>query len=273
MRLGFHTSGLQNHRLAEALELIATHGYQVVALTLDVMHLDPYRSTPAEVREIRARLDALGLGVTIETGARFLLDPGTKHDPTLMSRDRAARARRLDFYSRAARVGAALGAEVVSFWAGIDPAPGPDSFGWLCEGVGLACAAIRAEGLAPAFEPEPGMAVATPAGYLALARALGDAGPDLCLDIGHLYVTEPDEPLASIPTLGPRLRQVHLEDMRRGRHEHLLPGEGDVDFRAVHSSLAAAGYPGPVCFELSRHSHMAPQALARCRDAWARARD
>ena len=49
MRLGFNTNGLQNHRLDDGLRLLADHGYQHVALTPDVCHLDPYRATPAEI--------------------------------------------------------------------------------------------------------------------------------------------------------------------------------------------------------------------------------
>jgi hypothetical protein len=36
----------------------------------------------------------------------------------------------------------------------------------------------------------------------------------------------------------------------------------------VRRALTAAGYGGPVCFELSRSSHAAPDMLARCVRAW-----
>jgi len=55
-------------------------------------------------------------------------------------------------------------------------------------------------------------------------------------------------------------------------HEHLLPGEGDLDIGAALRGLSAGGYAGPVCFELSRHSHMAPHAVAACKAAWATGR-
>jgi sugar phosphate isomerase/epimerase len=63
---------------------------------------------------------------------------------------------------------------------------------------------------------------------------------------------------------------VHLEDMRIGVHEHLLPGTGEVDFAAVLTALASGGYQGPVCFELARSSHCAPTAVATCRELWQR---
>ena len=49
LRFAYNTNGLQSHRLADALELMAAAGYRGVALTLDHMHLDPLAATTAEV--------------------------------------------------------------------------------------------------------------------------------------------------------------------------------------------------------------------------------
>lgn len=270
MLLGYNTNGLQNHRLDDALRLLADCGFNVVALTPDVSHLDPLRCTAAEVDAIATLLHKLGLGVVIETGARFVLDPARKHEPTLMTRDPAARARRLEFYQRSAYLGRDLGATTMSFWTGVDHGPGgADARAWLLEGVARTCALVRATGLCPALEPEPGMAIETCAEYAEVARELGADAPALCLDVGHLYATGEGEPATIIARHQSELRQVHLEDMRRGEHVHLPPGEGDVDFAGVRRALEAAAYSGAVCFELSRSSHAAPEMLRRCQAVWA----
>ncbi len=268
MLLGYNTNGLQNHRLDDALHLLADEGYEAVALTLDTGHLDPLRCTAHEVDAIAALLDRLNLHVVIETGARFVLDSKRKHEPTLMTTDAVARRRRLDFYERCASIGADLGATVVSFWAGIDRQPGPDSRGRLRDGVRAACEAIRQHEMIPSLEPEPGMAIATVGAWRRLRDELGAEAPRLTLDIGHLFVEWEGEPLAVLESCASEALHVHLEDMRKGVHEHLLPGEGEVDFAAVLRALAQFGYGGPVCFELSRHSHMAPTAVSKCREVW-----
>ena len=272
MLLGFNTNGLQNHRLDDALRLMADRGYQAVALTLDVQHLDPYRATPREVETIAALLEQLGLHPVIETGARFLLDPTDKHEPTLMTRGEDARAARLDFYARAARIGRDLGAQVVSFWSGVDRVPAEDSAEILRSGVLSACELISGVGLRPAMEPEPGMSVETVQDFLGLRRDLALEELALTLDIGHLYATREGSPEEIIPTVSQLLVQVHLEDMRRGVHEHLVPGEGHVDFHEVRRALEAARYAGPVCFELSRSSHRAHEVLGICQQVWEAAR-
>ena len=55
----------------------------------------------------------------------------------------------------------------------------------------------------------------------------------LTLDIGHLQC-QGELPIAAvIRHWAPRLANVHIEDMRRGVHEHLMFGEGEIDFPPV----------------------------------------
>jgi sugar phosphate isomerase/epimerase len=56
---------------------------------------------------------------------------------------------------------------------------------------------------------------------------------------------------------------VHIEDMRRGVHEHLDFGEGEIAFSPVLESFSEVGYRGLVSVELSRHSHAAHIAVPR----------
>ena len=41
LRFGYVSNGLSDHRLEDALELLAENGYSGVALTLDHVHFDP----------------------------------------------------------------------------------------------------------------------------------------------------------------------------------------------------------------------------------------
>src|SRR4029078_11583537 len=113
------------HRLTDAIELLAEEGYQSVAITLDAGALDPFEdphTLTRQIKTVRKMLDRRGLSRVVETGARFLLNPRLKHDPTLMDPDPARRAIRLDFLRRAIALAVLLGAEAVSFWSGRAPA-------------------------------------------------------------------------------------------------------------------------------------------------------
>ena len=61
----------------------------------------------------------------------------------------------------------------------------------------------------------------------------------------------------------PHLVNVQIDDMRRGVHEHLEFGTGEVDFPPVLRGAREAGYRGLVAVELPRHSHAAPLVAAR----------
>ena len=54
---------------------------------------------------------------------------------------------------------------------------------------------------------------------------------------------------------------IHIEDMVRGVHEHLMFGEGTMDFPSICKALHQIGYEKGVHVELSRHSHMAVEAV------------
>jgi sugar phosphate isomerase/epimerase len=259
MRFGYGTNGFANHRLDDALAVIADLGYVGVALTLDHHHLDPYGpDLPRRIEALGARLDRLGLGVVIETGARYLLDPWRKHAPTLLDDDPEAR---LDFLCRAVRVCADLGGEAVSYWAGVRPPELPEPVAWarLVRGCETVLAAADAAGVRLGFEPEPGMLVQTLDDWFTLRDALGAPTRfGLTLDIGHCRCIEPDPVPDCVTRAGPYLVNVQIDDMRRGVHEHLELGTGEIDFPPVLRALADTGYTGLVAVELPRHAHAAP---------------
>ncbi len=264
LRFAYNTNGAANHRLGDAVALIADAGYDGVALTLDHHHLDPMeeggeRRTEALARDFAARR----LGAVIETGARFLLDPRQKHEPTLLTGSPEGRARRVAFLQRAVDVGAMLGAEAVSFWAGV-PRLGLDrgiAAAWLREGAARVLEHAERRGVAAALEPEPGMLVETLDDWIGLSRDL--PALTLALDLGHCLVTGEREPPAAVHEFAPNLGTVAIEDMRRGDHTHLPFGEGDMDVPACLDALEAVGFPGLVCVELSRESHRADTMVPR----------
>jgi sugar phosphate isomerase/epimerase len=276
LRYAYNTNGTAHHRLDDALALVADAGYDGVALTLDVHHLDPFAPDLAgRARALAARLRALGLGLVVETGARYLLDPRAKHEPTLVTADPAGRARRADFLRRCLDVCAECGGETVSFWAGV-PRPGVDraeAWRWLADGVRQVLALAAERGVEASLEPEPGMLVETAADWARLRTLLGTGGDRLrlALDTGHCLVTGGQDPADAVRAHAADLGTVAVEDMRRGVHEHLPFGEGDMDTAAVLRALADVGYARLVTVELSRDSHrahdMVPRALAYLRRA------
>jgi L-ribulose-5-phosphate 3-epimerase len=323
MYLGYNTNGFAHHELFDAVALLAEIGYRGVAITIDHGSLAPNDpNAKSQLVRLKKMLKDLGLRSVIETGARFLLDPRKKHEPTLLS---ASPKRRLDFYRYAIDCAAELGSDCVSIWSGVSPASVPRNitsggqtflsvpkrdpmsggqtflsvpqnhptqekqdrqeclssceeknpallWNQLVDGLQktLEYAARQSPPVAIAFEPEPGMFIDVMAGYESLLRRI-DAESDfknfrLTLDIGHLQCQGETPIDAVVRRWASRLANVHIEDMRRGAHEHLMFGEGEIDFPPVLAALQSIGYAGGVFVELSRHSHMAPTAAQKAFD-------
>ncbi|MEU4097381.1 sugar phosphate isomerase/epimerase family protein [Streptomyces sp. NPDC026673] len=266
LRLGYGTNGLTDLRLDDALALLADLGYDGVGLTLDHMHLDPLAPDLAgRTRRLAGRLDELGLEVTIETGARYVLDPRRKHGPTLLDPDPEARAARTRLLVRAVEVAADLGAHAVHCFSGVTPAGTPAATAWqrLEGALAPVLDAASSAGIPLAVEPEPGHLLARLDDFHHLRGMLGDPEPlGLTLDIGHCQCLEPAPPADCVKQAAPWLRHVQIEDMRRDVHEHLPFGDGEIDFPPVLQALSDTGYQGLTVVELPRHSHAGPE-LAR----------
>jgi L-ribulose-5-phosphate 3-epimerase len=260
---GYGTNGFGNHRLEDALRIIADLGYRGVALTLDSHHLDPFApDASARVGQVAALLDRLSLAVVIETGARYLLDPRHKHHPSLVSPDAESRLRLMD---RACAIAADLNALAVSFWSGVDHDDDPDA-AWdrLRENTARVVEYADSHGVTLGLEPEPGMVVQTLDDYDALLLDLGcPQRLGLTLDIGHCRAVEEQPVPDCVLRAAPRLVNVQIDDMVRGVHEHLEFGAGEIDFPPVIAALIDSGYAGLVGVELPRHSHAAPEAARR----------
>lgn len=274
MLLGYITNGFAHHAPDDAMRVLAEIGYRAVGLSIDHGVLNPrdahLGSQPGQLRRLAKKLD---LTLVVETGARFLLDPHTKHEPTLVSASESRRAVRTAFYEQAIDAAAEVGAVAVSLWSGVVRDGSLAGEAWERLVTGLTPVLKKAEhaGMPIAFEPEPGMLVATLADYRELKERLLAAGAPvdplrLTIDIGHLHC-QGEVPIAEeIIRHADDLANVHIEDMRAGVHEHLAFGEGEIDFPPILEALQAIGYTGPVCVELSRHSHDAPNAAQAAYD-------
>jgi sugar phosphate isomerase/epimerase len=262
LRFGYVSNGLSDHRIEDALELLAENGYTGVALTLDHIHFDPLAPrVRARAARLRAEIETLGLSCVVETGARFVLDPRRKHFPTLLS---DGRLRRVDLLCRAVDIAVELGAPVVSMWSGVAPPGEPRELSWdlLIDGCERVLTHAENQGVTLAFEPEPGMLVETLADYELLQERLGNPPAlGLTLDIGHIVCLEPMSVTDCVRRGAPTLAHVHIEDMKRGVHEHLLFGDGELDLDEALTVLTEIGYDGLVAVELSRHSHAAHETV------------
>jgi sugar phosphate isomerase/epimerase len=253
--LCYNTNGFYHHTLEDATRIIADLGYGGVALTPDVHHLNPYQSTFDDFVAYKELLDRLGLSVVIETGARFILDSRRKHYPSLLTPGRGDE--RLQFLSQCLEVARHLGATLLSFHSGNleEHTSEEKARSKLAEFIRFLADECRSLGIKLAIEPEPGMFIESMEDYGKLKEECNESECFLTLDVGHAHITE-GEPLdAVIRVHAPEIMNVHLDDARGGRHEHLPLGEGEIDFEPALRALQEIDHPLYLSVELSRHGH------------------
>lgn len=271
-RIGYNTNGFTSHSLASAVEIIGSLGYESVALTVDHHALNPYDPDGPALAESRIRgareiFEKYGLASVVETGARFLLNPWVKHEPTLISEDASHRRARIDFLEKSIDIAAVLGSEAVSLWSGKKPRAMAEEDAWafLVSGCRKVCERAMEKGVAVGFEPEPGMFVENLAQYRRLRDQVNHPAFGLTLDLGHALITEKSV-AGALVDFQDDIVNIHLEDMKKSEHTHLFFGEGEMDFKEIFSVLKEIGYKGQVNIELSRH---APDAVETAQKALA----
>ncbi len=258
MFFGYNSNGFAHHRLEDLIKILAELGYGGLALTADFHTIDPLADHWRDrARRIDRRLRDAGMSVVVETGARFILDIRRKHQPTLLDPDRHNALDRLHFLEACIRLAADLNADAVSFWSGtpVDNSPAKIHMARLVEACLRLCDFADGRQVRLAFEPEPGMFIDTMDKFAELHDRVNRPNFGLTLDIGHLHCNGEIPIREHLRRWKDWLWNVHIEDMRLGVHEHLMFGEGEIDFSDVMNGLRRIGYQRGVYVELSRHSH------------------
>ncbi|CAE7458036.1 ulaE_1, partial [Symbiodinium sp. CCMP2456] len=263
MILGYNTNGLAHHDPFDAVEILSQIGYSAIALTIDHLTLTPFGNTYLATRQVdllaKATEDAK-MRTVVETGARFLLDPRHKHEPTFITPEAKGRDLRYEFMRHCIDTAQTLKSDCVSVWSGrlLDDVSFDVAMNRLVASLEPVLKYAADRDVVIGFEPEPGMLIDTMDKFDQLRERIDAPNFKLTLDIGHLHCQR-ETPLGDyIRRYGDQIVNIHLEDMKAGVHEHLPFGEGEIDFPPIFKALKEIDYQGPINVELSRHSHDGP---------------
>lgn len=256
MQIGFRTIGFRDWKIEDSLVRLSQIGYDGVELCLEHPDLQPSRLTISRVRELRRCLDGQGLSISAVSyhGAEDQLE---------VRRQNLAQA--LDVVPR-------FGADLLITSSRREKprrlqAQVMEHIDWYEE----LCTAAAERGVRIAVEPKPGLVIRTTEDLVKMMHAVSHPNLVASLDIAHASVVADDISWA-VFTLGPRLVNVHLADAQGRESQHLLPGEGDVDFREVRESLNSVGYRGPLVLDLEQPGEdpgdLAQRAWQAFREKW-----
>jgi len=254
-QLAFSTNAFKKNTLDEAIDSIGKIGYAGVELMADLHHAYPPAMDASRLAHTKQHLASRKLPVS-NVNAFTLFACGDTYHPTWIEASEEKRRQRIDHTLRCIDLAADFRAKTISLQPGgplIGTTMTRDQAGErFAAGIAEVLPKAKERGLILAIEPEPGLFIESAAEYLEFKNRFfkNESTVQMNCDLGHLFCVGED-PADVIRRLSEHISHVHLEDIGKNRvHQHLTPGKGVIDFKAIFAALNDIRYAGWVTIEL-----------------------
>jgi sugar phosphate isomerase/epimerase len=256
MRLAFSTNAYLHYSFPEAARRLAAIGYTGVEIMADVPHAWPAYLLEEQKQAIR---DALARNkLAISNINAFMMhavnDRRQKYwHPSWIEPDPHYRQVRIDHTRRALTLARELGAPCITTEPGGPVEPGASwqaALKLFVEMIKPVAEHAEKEGVLLLVEPEPGLLIETADQFLEFMQHIDSPAIGMNFDVGHSYCVS-DDPATTIPRVARYIKHFHLEDIAASRvHQHLIPGEGAIDFASTLKAIRVLDYRDWITIEL-----------------------
>jgi len=255
-KLAFSSNAYLRFSFRTAAQRIAAIGYRGIEVMADVPHAWPAGLLAEQKRDLVRALEDTGLAISNVNAFMMnaLADARQPYwHPSWIEPDRHYRQVRIDHTRRALDLARELGARCITTEPGGPLAPGQaweDGLKLFLDVLQPVAEHARSVGVDLLIEPEPGLLLETADQFERFIAQIDNPAVALNFDVGHFYCVG-DDPGPTIRRLGRFIRHVHLEDIAATRvHQHLVPGDGAINFAEVFTALRDIGYAGWLTVEL-----------------------
>lgn len=252
MVFGYSTNAYVKFDLLDSLDKIAALGFKGVEIMCDRPHLYPPDYPPDRLADVKARLAACGLKPT-NLNSFTLFAVGDTYLPSWIEPQAERRQMRIDHTLACLEIAAYLGCANISV-----PPGGPleksltrkASLALFHKGMDQVIPRAGELGVQLLIEPEPDLLMERTSEIKPFVQALQCAAVGINFDIGHFFCAGED-PAAALQELFQWVGHMHIEDIAANRrHNHLIAGQGAIDFPSVFRTMAALGYRRDISLEL-----------------------
>ncbi len=252
MKLAYSTNAYMKHSVRDAIWRVAGLGYGGVELMADTPHAWPATVTDDDIDVMRGAL--LESGIEISNINAFMMNAVQDFwHPSWIEPDADYRRQRVEHTIASLKMAKKLGARCITTEPG-GPMEEGMSREWamdtFVDGLNESLKVAESEGVLLLVEPEPDLLIENASQFEALAERIDSPAFGLNFDVGHFYCVS--DPLAeTVGRLSKYTKHYHFEDIAASRvHEHLIPGDGAIDFAEVIASIRASGYSDWLTVEL-----------------------
>lgn len=262
LKLSYNTNGLRKLSVLRAISELKKAGYDGIELALEETQFNPFTLSGEDLKKINYSLEINQLyGACIATGGAKLLS-NEEYEPSLIHPTQAGRNQRIDLLKRALDIAQTLNIPIINFASGkltadIEPERAME---YLIGGIEKML--HECDSIIIAIEPEPEFFISTSCEAISLIKNINHPHFRLNLDIGHVYCCE-DNFFEALEQAVPYAVNMHIEDISDRIHNHLIPGDGEIDFERVFKILKSREYEGSISVELYHHADQWQEAIEK----------
>ena len=241
---GATVSWLHQDTIERALAVIADNGLRSVEICTMAPHLQTTALGGADRRQLRRRLDQLGLAPLSINPSGLDLNPASPHNEVRDLTERLLVAE----LELAADLEAPFVVAATGRLHALAPLPVDEAFQLVAQLYRRL--ADRAARLGPTLlvETVPYGFLTSGSDVLGLVEEVDSPQLGVLYDVANVLAFE--DPSEGLRAVADRLRLVHVSDSRYDRWSHQAPGRGEIDFAAVAHTLRTLVYDGPTVYEL-----------------------
>lgn len=252
LKLAYSSNAYMRVEITEAIERIASIGYQGMELMADTPHAFPRDTTDEQIDAIRRKLDQHQLSLS-NINAFMMNAVQDFWHPSWIEPDATFRRQRIDHTIQALDLARILGAPSITTEPGgplEDDMPREKALDLFVSGLQEVLPHAESCSVQLLVEPEPDLLIENADQFIELAERIESPAFGLNFDVGHFYCVSDPLP-ETIERLKPWTRHYHFEDIAATRvHEHLIPGCGAIDFEKVLQAIQNTEYHGWITVEL-----------------------
>ncbi|MFL6327921.1 MAG: sugar phosphate isomerase/epimerase family protein [Nitrososphaeraceae archaeon] len=272
MKLAFSTNAFKKYSLKESIRLIREVGYEGVEILCDVPHAYPPCLDEEDILSIQEIISKNNIEIS-NLNAFTLYAITDVYHPSWIESDKQLRELRIQHTINCLRLAKKIGAKNISTEPG-----GPIEVGndnkynnndfknntnnkrssydlealqeFFVNGIVRTSKVAEEYGVKILVEPEPGLLLQNSEQFLKFIKNINSHYVGLNFDMGHFFCVRED-PAALIYNLAEHIGHFHLADIAHTRvHNHLIPGQGSVDFASIFKAISEINYQGFITVEL-----------------------
>ncbi|MFL6431818.1 MAG: sugar phosphate isomerase/epimerase family protein [Nitrososphaeraceae archaeon] len=272
MKLAFSTNAFKKYSLKESIRLIREVGYEGVEILCDVPHAYPPCLDEEDILSIQEIISKNNIEIS-NLNAFTLYAITDVYHPSWIESDKQLRELRIQHTINCLRLAKKIGAKNISTEPG-----GPIEVGndnkynnndfknntnnkrssydlealqeFFVNGIVRTSKVAEEYGVKILVEPEPGLLLQNSEQFLKFIKNINSHYVGLNFDMGHFFCVRED-PAALIYNLAEHIGHFHLADIAHTRvHNHLIPGQGAVDFASIFKAISEINYQGFITVEL-----------------------